>query len=137
MSVNLTEVRAALAETLAEIDGTITVYKDVPHTPVHLPCLIIYPPDTINYMAARDTDIVTLTVTLIVGPQDPTAVDTLEAIVSGTGALSVKAALYANRTLNGTVSNLRLLDMTSGTYSIATNPNDNAIGADFRVEITA
>jgi len=104
---------------------------------VHLPCLIIYPPDTINYMAARDTDIVTLTVTLIVGPQDPTAVDTLEAIVSGTGALSVKAALYANRTLNGTVSNLRLLDMTSGTYSIATNPNDNAIGADFRVEITA
>ena len=137
MSVNLSDVRAALYETLAELDGNILVYKDVPHTPTHLPCVIIYPPDTIDYMAARDTDIVTLTVTLIVGPQDPTAVDTLEAIVSGTGALSVKAALYANRTLNGTVSNLRLLDMTSGTYSIATNPNDNAIGADFRVEITA
>ena len=80
---------------------------------------------------------VTLTITVIVAPQDPTAVETLEAIISGTGALSVKAALYSNRTLNGTVSNLRLLDSTSGTYSIAANPNDNAIGADFRVEITA
>ncbi len=137
MSVNLADVRAALAETLSEIDGTITVYKDVPHTPVHLPCLIIYPPDTIDYKRARDTDVVTLTITVIVAPQDPTAVETLEAIISGTGALSVKAALYSNRTLNGTVSNLRLLDSTSGTYSIAANPNDNAIGADFRVEITA
>lgn len=136
MSVNLAEVRAALAETLAEIDGNITVYRDVPHTP-QIPCLIIYPPDTIDYKRARDTDVVTLTITVIVAPQDPTAVETLEAIISGTGALSVKAALYANRTLNGTVSNLRLLDSTSGTYSIAANPNDNAIGADFRVEITA
>lgn len=136
MSVNLAEVRAALAETLAEIDGNITVYRDVPAQP-QIPCLIIYPPDTIDYKRARDTDVVTLTITVIVAPQDPTAVKTLEAIISGTGALSVKAALYANRTLNGTVSNLRLLDSTSGTYSIAANPNDNAIGADFRVEITA
>lgn len=136
MSVNLAEVRAALAETLAEIDGNITVYRDVPAQP-QIPCLIIYPPDTIDYKRARDTDVVTLTITVIVAPQDPTAVETLEAIISGTGALSVKAALYANRTLNGTVSNLRLLDSTSGTYSIAANPNDNAIGADFRVEITA
>lgn len=136
MSVNLAEVRAALAETLAEIDGNITVYRDVPAQP-QIPCLIIYPPDTIDYKRARDTDVVTLTITVIVAPQDPTAVETLEAIISGTGALSVKAALYSNRTLNGTVSNLRLLDSTSGTYSIAANPNDNAIGADFRVEITA
>lgn len=136
MSVNLAEVREALAETLAEIDGNITVYRDVPAQP-QIPCLIIYPPDTIDYKRARDTDVVTLTITVIVAPQDPTAVETLEAIISGTGALSVKAALYANRTLNGTVSNLRLLDSTSGTYSIAANPNDNAIGADFRVEITA
>lgn len=136
MSVNLAEVREALAETLAEIDGNITVYRDVPAQP-QIPCLIIYPPDTIDYKRARDTDVVTLTITVIVAPQDPTAVKTLEAIISGTGALSVKAALYANRTLNGTVSNLRLLDSTSGTYSIAANPNDNAIGADFRVEITA
>lgn len=136
MSVNLAEVREALAETLAEIDGNITVYRDVPAQP-QIPCLIIYPPDTIDYKRARDTDVVTLTITVIVAPQDPTAVETLEAIISGTGALSVKAALYSNRTLNGTVSNLRLLDSTSGTYSIAANPNDNAIGADFRVEITA
>ena len=136
MSVNLAEVRAALAETLAEIDANITVYRDVPAQP-QIPCLIIYPPDTFDYKRARDTDVVTLTITVIVAPQDPTAVETLEAIISGTGALSVKAALYGNRTLNGTVSNLRLLDSTSGTYSIAANPNDNAIGADFRVEITA
>lgn len=136
MSVNLAEVRAALAETLAEMAGKITVYRDVPAQP-QIPCLIIYPPDTIDYKRARDTDVVTLTITVIVAPQDPPAVATLEALISGTGALSVKAALYANRTLNGTVSNLRLLDSTSGTYSIAAIPNDNAIGADFRVEITA
>ena len=136
MSINVPEVRASLVELLGAIHASVGTYRDVPHYP-QVPCLIVYPPDTINYMVTRDTDVATLTVLLLVGPQDPTSQEVLEGFMSGTGALSVKAALYADRRLGDTISNLRLLDMTSGAYSLNLGPDDSVIGAEFRIEITA
>jgi hypothetical protein len=136
MSIQVAKVRASLVAVLDRIHPAIQTYEQVPHYPT-VPCLIVYPPDTINYMHARDTDIAVLTVLLLVGPQDPTSQEVLEGFMSGTGALSVKAALYADRRLENTISNLRLLDMTSGAYSLNLGPDDSVIGAEFRIEITA
>lgn len=137
MSANLEAIHAAIVERLGGIDANVTVYDDPPHAPVQLPCLLVYFPDSINYRRTRAIDVVTVPILLLVGPQDPTAVKVLRAFASGTGALSVLAALYSDRTLGGVASNLRLLDMTSGAYSVGTGPDDNAIGAEFRVEIHA
>lgn len=137
MSLHAYRVREALVDVLGGINGNVTTYRVPPHNAIELPCLIVYPPDFINYQVARDTDIAVYPILVLVGPQDPTAIQVLEGLVSGTGPLSIKAALYADRQLGGVVSNLRLLDMTSGAYQVGTGPDDNAIGAELRVEVTA
>lgn len=137
MSLDATAVRMALVDLLDGIDANVVAYKTPPHAPIHLPGLICYPPDTIEYRVARDTDRAVFPVVLLVGPQDPTAWEVLEAFMSGTGVLSIRAALYSDPHLGGLVSNVRLLTSQSGAYSVGTGPDDNAIGAEFRVEITA
>lgn len=136
MSLDTSAVRRALVEVLGAIDGRVLTYTTPPKTP-RLPSVVVYPPDSINYMVARDTDLAVYPVLVLVGPQDPTGIELLEGFMAGTGPLSIRAALYADRSLGGTVSNTKLLDMTSGAYQIGTGPDDNAIGAEFRVEITA
>lgn len=137
MSLDTTAVREALVDLLADINGNVTSYRVPPHNAFQLPCLIVYPPDSIRYRVARDTDLATFPVMLLVGPQDPTAWQVLEAFMGGTGSLSIRAALYSNPTLDGLVSNMKLLAMSAGVYSVGTGPDDSAIGAEFRVEITA
>ncbi len=135
MSANVPAIRAALVEAVGAIDPNLTTYLDPPLGPLQLPAIIVYPPDTIDYRRTRRLDIVTVPILVLVGLQDPTSIRVLEGLMSGTGDLSLLVALYTDRTLGGTVSNLRLLDMTSGAYSVGTGPDDNAIGAEFRVEI--
>lgn len=135
--IDVTAVREAIVAALGGIDANITVYSVVPSTPLQLPCLLVYPPDTIEFKGPRGTSRSVFPVLALVGPQDPTAQLVLEGLMSATGDLSVFAALTADRTLGGEVSNLRLLDMTSGAYSVGVGPDDNAIGAEFRVEVMA
>ena len=135
MSANVPAIRSALVEVVGAIDPNLTTYLDPPLGPIQLPAIIVYPPDTIDYRRTRRLDIVTVPILVLVGLQDPTSIRVLEGLMSGTGSLSLLVALYTDRTLGGTVSNLRLLDMTSGAYSVGTGPDDNAIGAEFRVEI--
>ena len=135
MSIAVTDVRLALVDAL-RINDNVMVYELVPAHPT-VPCIIIYPPDTIDYMVARATDLAVFSVLVLVGPRDPTSQEVLEGFMSGAGDLSIREALYTDRTLGAVVSNLRLLDMTSGAYTLNVGGDDTVIGAEFRVEITA
>ena len=135
--IAVSTVRAAIVTKLGAISNKITTYNLVPHAPIQLPALIVYPPDSIEFKHLRGTSLAVFPVLALVGPQDPTAQTVLEALMSATGSLSVFAALTADPTLGGTISNLRVLNMTSGAYSVGTGPDDNAIGAEFRVEVLA
>lgn len=137
MSLDATAVREALVDLLAEINGNVTSYREPPHNAFQLPALIVYPPDSIRYRIMKDTDLAVVPVMLLVGPQDPTAWRVLEAFMSGTGSLSVRSKLYSNPTLDGLVSNMKLLEMNAGVYNVGTGPDDSAIGAEFRIQITA
>ena len=134
--IDVSAVRLALVDALSDLHAAINVYELVPAHPT-VPCLLIYPPDTIDYMKTRTLDIAVYSVVVLVGPRDPTAQEVLEGFMSGTGHLSIREALYTDRQLGGVVSNLRLMDMTSGAYSLNTGGDDSVIGAEFRVEITA
>lgn len=136
MSINVPAVRRAMVDVLGRIHPAATTYILVPHQPV-VPCILVYPPDSIDYMVARDTDLAVFPIVVLVGPQEPNSQEILEGFMSGAGDLSVREALYADRQLAGTVSNLRLLDMTSGAYALSVGAEDSVIGAEFRVEVTA
>lgn len=135
MSIDVAAVRLALVDVLS-LSASVLVYELVPQHPT-VPCVIVYPPDNINYMATRTLDIAIYSILVLVGPRDPTSQEVLEGFMSGTGDLSIRAALYADRTLGGVVSNTKLLDMTSGAYSLSVGGDDTVIGAEFRAEITA
>ena len=134
--IETTAVRLALVDCFAGLNAAVTVYELVPHHPT-VPCILVYPPDTIDYQHTRNMDVAVISIIVLVGPRDPTAQEVLEGFMAGYGPLSIRQALYADRKLNNTVSNLRLLDMTSGAYSLSTGVDDQVIGAEFRVEITA
>jgi len=136
MSIAVPTVRQALVAVLGALHPAVRTYELIPHHP-QLPCILVYPPDSINYMVARSTDLAVFSIVVLVGPQDPTAQRVLEEFMSGAGSLSIREALYNDRTLGGAASGLRLLDMTSGAYSLSLGQDETAIGAEFRVEITA
>lgn len=137
MRSTVSEIRRALAAQLdSHFGGVLTVYEQVPSQPI-VPSLTIYPPESIAYRATRRLDVMIVPLLALVGPIDPTAQEVLEALMSGSGDLSILAVLYEDRTLDGTVTNLRLLDMTSGAYSFTSGAQDNVVGAEFRIEVTA
>lgn len=135
--MNVPAIRDKMNIALATIDANITVYTKPPHTPNNFPCLIVYPPDSIDYRKTRALSIVVFPVLALVGPMDPKSVEVLEALMSDDTNLSVIAKLYEDPTLDGTASNLRMLDITSGVYSIAVGASDNVLGCEFRVEVAA
>lgn len=137
MSIQIGTVRQALNAVLGTISDQVLVYDEVPDHPSVLPCLIVYPPDSINYMVTRDTDLAVFMVLLLVSPRSPAAQEVLEGFMSGAGPLSIRQALYADRSLDDAVSNLKLLDVTSGLYSITVGASDQVIGCEFRVEVLA
>lgn len=128
-------VREAMVEALTELDSNITIYETVPNGTPELPCVLVYPPESIEFKHTRGTSRAVFPVLVLVGPQDPVAQLVLEGLMADAGQLSVYAALTADPTLGGEVSHLRVLDLTSGAYSIGLGGDDNAIGAEFRVEI--
>lgn len=135
--MNVTAIREAMATQLAGISSAITIYAVIPKQPKDLPCLILYPPDQIDYMKTRNLDVAVFTILALVGPNDADGQTVLEGLMSSEGSVSVKAKLYADRQLNGTTSNLRMLDSSSGLYSVSVGNEANVIGCEFRVEVTA
>jgi len=135
VSINVTEARLALVDALSLHDAVQT-YELVPLHPT-VPCIIVYPPDTIDYMVTKAGDLAVFGVLVLVGPRDPTSQEVLEGFMSGAGDLSVRQAIYADRTLGGKVSNSRVLNMTSGAYTVSTGADDSVIGAEFRIEVIA
>lgn len=135
--MNVTDIREAMNVQLRTLsDPAIYVYEKIPKSLTILPCLIVYPPDRIDYMKTRGLNIAEFTIQAFVGPQDESRQRVLEGLMSSEGTLSVMAALYADRQLNGTTSNLRMLDATSGLYSVTVG-TENVIGCEFTVEVSA
>lgn len=136
--IDVPAVREALATALHDVyGGVVAVYIKVPHTPDRIPCLIVYPPETIEYRVASRTDRAVFTVLLLARPTDPHAQALLEAAMSSTGDLSFPLAVHADRTLGGVTSNLRVLDMSAGTFTVSIGPDADAVGCEFRVEVLA
>lgn len=135
--MNVTAIRQAMNSALAEISSAIYVYDLAPKEPQIVPCLIVWPPDQIDYYKTRNLSIAVFPVTALVGPQDASGQVVLEGLMSDTGSVSVMAKLYEDRTLGGVVSNLRLLDSSSGLYPISIGGDNQVIGCEFRVEVSA
>lgn len=132
--MKITEVREALNDALDSIGGVV-VYKTAMTNPTQFPCMMVGPaPESMDYRVAKDTDRAVFNVWLFIGYNDQRAQEVLEAVMSTDGTDSLLATLYADRSLGGVVSNLRLLSSTSGTYSVV-NGIDNIIGCEFRVEV--
>lgn len=137
--MNLIDVRDALVEHLTTLDESIFVPAKVPVTVKTIPCLIVNIPDSVEPTKTggpRGLVIATYTIQAILGPFNPTTQEVLLGLMSTEGELSVYAHLRANITLDGLISNMRVLGTQSKSYSIERNGQDSdAIGCDFTVEV--
>ena len=113
------EVRDGLKKNLQEIDG-LRVYDLVPDNP-QPPSAIIGQLDlTFDLNNARGLDQANIDVLLIVQRfSERTGQDKLDKYLSGSGDYSIKAAIEADRTLDGSVDTLRVTSAQSGVYQAA------------------
>ena len=135
--LNLVAIREAMAARLRNING-VFVYEQWPGTAQQVPCLVIFPPDRIDYSKTfnRGTDESTWMLLALAGPMSPTAQRILEQLMSGTGSLSVIQCLGADRTLGGTVSTLKVPEANTGIFSVPmSGGTQNLIGVEFTVTV--
>jgi hypothetical protein len=113
------EVRDGLKKNLQEIDG-LRVYDLVPDNP-QPPSAIIGQLDlTFDLNNARGLDQANIDVLVIVQRfSERTGQDKLDKYLSGSGDYSIKAAIEADRTLDGSVDTLRVTSAQSGVYQAA------------------
>jgi hypothetical protein len=113
------EVRDGLKKNLQEIDG-LRVYDLVPDNP-QPPSAIIGQLDlTFDLNNARGLDQANIDVLVIVQRfSERTGQDKLDKYLSGSGNYSIKAAIEADRTLDGAVDTLRVTSAQSGVYQAA------------------
>ena len=113
------EVRDGLKKNLQEIDG-LRVYDLVPDNP-QPPSAIIGQLDlTFDLNNARGLDQANIDVLVIVQRfSERTGQEKLDKYLSGTGDYSIKAAIEADRTLDGAVDTLRVTSAQSGVYQAA------------------
>lgn len=137
-NLDLAAIREALAAQLDTIDG-LFVYRQWPGQPSILPCIVLWPPESIDYSRTfqRGLDIATWHLVALVGPVSPTSQAFLEGLMSGTGALSVITCLRANPKLEGLISNSKVTGVESGIYSLGTGGNDSVIGCEITLEVAA
>lgn len=137
--LDLSGIREAMADQLRQLDG-VFVYERWPGTPQVVPCLVIFPPDRIDYSKtfARGLDEATWQLLALVGPMSPTGQTLLEALMSGTGDHSVIECLGQDRTLGGVVSGLKVPEATSGVYSVPMSGGTQALlGVEFTITVMA
>lgn len=113
------EVRDGLKKNLQEIDG-LRVYDLVPDNP-QPPSAIIGQLDlTFDLNNARGLDQANIDVLVIVQRfSERTGQEKLDKYLSGTGDYSIKAAIVADKTLDGAVDTLRVTSAQSGVYQAA------------------
>lgn len=113
------EVRDGLKKNLQEIDG-LRVYDLVPDNP-QPPSAIIGQLDLVfDLNNARGLDQANIDVLVIVQRfSERTGQDKLDKYLSGSGDYSIKAAIEADRTLDGAVDTLRVTSAQSGVYQAA------------------
>ena len=113
------EVREGLKKNLQEIDG-LRVYDLVPDNP-QPPSAIIGQLDLVfDLNNARGLDQANIDVLVIVQRfSERTGQDKLDKYLSGSGDYSIKAAIEADRTLDGSVDTLRVTSAQSGVYQAA------------------
>jgi hypothetical protein len=113
------EVRDGLKKNLQEIDG-LRVYDLVPDNP-QPPSAIIGQLDlTFDLNNARGLDQANIDVLVIVQRfSERTGQEKLDKYLSGTGDYSIKAAIEADKTLDGAVDTLRVTSAQSGVYQAA------------------
>jgi hypothetical protein len=136
--LDLAVIRGALVDQLRTIDG-LFVYPQWPGTPQIFPCIVVFPPDNVDYSKTmnRALDMATWELLALAGPMSPVSQQTLEGLMSGTGDLSVISCLYEDRKLGQLVSNLRVTGITSGIYAVSRSGGDDVIGCEITTEITA
>lgn len=113
------EVRDGLKKNLQEIDG-LRVYDLVPDNP-QPPSAIIGQLDlTFDLNNARGLDQANIDVLVIVQRfSERTGQEKLDKYLSGAGDYSIKAAIEADKTLDGAVDTLRVTSAQSGVYQAA------------------
>lgn len=109
------QIRQGIAANLATVPGLRTSYY-VPDNP-NPPVAIIYPPAiTYDQSFGRGLDKYDLQVIVLVAKlEDRIAQDLIDTFCAPVGTGSVKAAIEADRSLGGTVSDLRVTNMTGVT----------------------
>jgi len=131
----LSQIRAAMGTALAAVPN-LRVRPLIPA--MVTPPMAVVQPQQIEYdlNARRGVNRFTFTVTVfVVKADDRSAQLRVDPFVSPTGATSVKAALEADRTLNGVVDTLRVVSVSN--YS-STDANDVLyLAVDFEVEVYA
>ena len=135
MSATVTQIKQAIATALGTIPGlrSYAVQPDNLNPPFAWPML-----DTVTYNGAMRGGHIThsYTVTVVVGrAAERTAQNALDGYVSYDSATSIRAALEADRTLNGVVQNLLV---ESANNISTTEGNDTTyLMVDFRVVVYA
>ena len=133
MSYSVTDIKTGISNALATIPG-LRAYAQQPdnvNAPFAWPML-----DSITYNGAMGGGLITnvFTVSVVVGRSaERTAQTALDGYLSYEGATSVRAALEADRTLGGVVSNL----LVESAGNIATMDGNDAVYlmVDFRVVV--
>ena len=133
MSYSVTDIKTGISNALASIPG-LRAYAQQPdnvNAPFAWPML-----DSITYNGAMRGGLITnvFTVSVVVGRSaERTAQTALDGYLSYEGATSVRAALEADRTLGGVVSNL----LVESAGNIATMDGNDAVYlmVDFRVVV--
>jgi len=133
MSYSVTDIKTGIANALGTITG-LRAYAQQPdnvNAPFAWPML-----DSITYNGAMRGGLITnvFTVSVVVGRSaERTAQTALDGYLSYEGATSVRAALEADRTLGGVVSNL----LVESAGNIATMDGNDAVYlmVDFRVVV--
>lgn len=133
----IADIRAGLAKNLSSIAG-LRVAATLPESPNPPIALVSLDSSPITYDRAmqRGMDEYRFTITVIVGRADErTAQNTLDLYCSGSGAKSIKQAVELERTLNGKVDDLRVIDCRS--YGSLTINETLYMAAEFSVVVYA
>jgi hypothetical protein len=117
----LGQVRTAARDTITAAIPSLFGYRTVPDV-VNGPAVIVSPSDVdFNVTMGRGFDTYTFDVTVLVALTDAAlAQDTLDGYVTGSGSLSIRQAVFNNRSLGitGTDAHIRSMRSYGATYDI-------------------
>ena len=133
---DLGDIREGIAENLSTIPD-IQVSAYVLSNPT-LPCAVVFAgPTEFDKAFGRGLDTLVFMVRVVVAAvSDISAVVNLDPYLAGSGSRSVKEAIESDKTLGGACSDLRVTG-TEGEQVYALEGRPPALGAEFRVEVTA